>query len=65
MSEWISTKDKLPEKHVGVLVTVETKILTRVCIAYRIGDDWHEGVFSLFGDAVTAWMPLPEPYKEN
>ena len=62
-SEWISVKDRLPEKYKLVLCYKDGK--TR--IGYYIGAEYVKGV-AAFADyshtrsfGVTHWMPLPEP----
>jgi len=56
MNEWISVKDRLPEEDILVLVFIPywRKISTD-----RLGKDgcWR----GAFGEAITHWMPLPEP----
>lgn len=65
MSEWISVKDRLPEKE------------TDVFVAGLHCNSWIYSVAGLFGDeflsmetedemrfTVTHWMPLPEPPKD-
>lgn len=62
MMEWISVKDKLPEKQTRVLLfdNCGFGILTG-----RIGSaGWYlEGDLDKYAN-VTHWMPLPEPPKE-
>ena len=71
--EWIPCSKKLPEYEEYVLVTFIDKsaIDTEVMCVRRIEGfaDWY---WSDFADEYTweaseviAWMPLPEPYKEN
>ena len=50
---WIPVSEKLPEENGGYLVTVKRGYVTT---ALWVGnaENWKE---------VTAWMPLPEPYK--
>jgi len=66
--EWIKTARKLPEYGKGVLILLNTGLMT---VSYRkeknIGYDWQlfgdtEGslVVGMF-DYVEYWMPLPEP----
>ena len=55
-AEWISIKDRLPEKSCKVLVSTNQS---------GVGDMWFSKEFGwhlLKNDAkVTHWMPLPEP----
>ena len=58
---WIPVEEKLPEDDSMVLVTCRTKKgVLSVNRAYCDGAFWH-GCGSMSG--VTAWMPLPEPYR--
>lgn len=58
---WIPVSERLPEKDGRYLVTNTQWGAYEVDwdIFYKEQDDW------LFGKDVTAWMPLPEPYKEE
>lgn len=53
LPRWIPVSEKLPEENGGYLVTVKRGYVTT---ALWVGnaENWKE---------VTAWMPLPEPYK--
>ena len=53
--KWIPISERLPEEHGRYLVTVKDGWVTR---ALWVGnaENWKE---------VTAWVPLPEPYKEE
>lgn len=58
---WISVDERLPEDERMVLVTCQTKKGIRSTNrAYYDGAFWH-GSGSM--SSVTAWCPLPEPYK--
>lgn len=60
---WIPVDERLPEDERMVLVTCQTKKGIRSTNrAYYDGMFWH-GSGSMSG--VTAWQPLPEPYKED
>lgn len=60
---WIPVSERLPEDERMVLVTCQTKKGIRSTNrAYYDGKIWH-GSGSMSG--VTAWQPLPEPYKEK
>ncbi|MCB6310321.1 DUF551 domain-containing protein [Mediterraneibacter glycyrrhizinilyticus] len=58
---WISVEERLPEDERMVLVTCQTKKGIRSTNrAYYDGAFWH-GSGSM--SSVTAWQPLPDPYK--
>lgn len=63
-TEWIPTSERLPEEYGEYLVTKRTigwncEEYDSNDIAYFDSDGFHKA------DKVTAWMPLPEPYKED
>ena len=69
---WIPVSERLPENGYGVLVTVNGKhnniiFVNALEIAeYRNTEGWIiEGYLDWLDPDVTAWMPLPEPYKES
>jgi hypothetical protein len=57
--EWIPATERLPEDASTVLALDSDGT---ICSAYYVGR-WHGGG-NLDEDAVTHWMPLPEPPKE-
>ena len=58
---WIPVEERLPEDERMVLVTCQTKKGIRSTNrSYYDGAFWH-GSGSM--SSVTAWQPLPEPYK--
>ncbi len=63
MSDWISTKDRLPEEGKEVLVSTKSKNGQRnVNKGYYLPE---ESRFAHRGKAeVTHWMPLPEQPRE-
>lgn len=70
VGEWILCSDRLPEEDETVLIT--TKAMDKVyCGTYtkRYGFSMREGFICDYGfmwlNTALAWMPLPEPYKEQ
>lgn len=58
---WIPVSERLPEDDTTVLVSCKTRSgTTFVRAGYCIYGSWH-----LNCEGVTAWRPLPEPYKEG
>jgi hypothetical protein len=60
VQEWISVKDRLPEKWQNVLV-VRTDGAFRFDFVGSL-DVWYDDV-NFVGYPVTHWMPLPQPPK--
>lgn len=56
---WIPISESSPRDDTIAMVTVETDRGSRIRIDLYLNDRW-----TCFGDAVTAWMPKPEPYQE-
>jgi uncharacterized protein DUF551 len=57
--EWINIKEKLPKDEGCYLCTVTLVDAIVVTVLY-----FKDNLFTLH-DAVTHWMPLPEPPKES
>ena len=57
---WISVKEKLPEKNGEYIVCYEDG---------DVSTDWYgftdDGLIAGFDEDIVAWMFLPEPYKED
>lgn len=66
MNEWISVKDRLPEKDVEVLVYTRNRFVST--LDHEDIDYLEEnGKFHRYNgnQYISHWMPLPEPPKEN
>ena len=70
---WIPVTEKLPEPETYILVSCDNFTLPDIA-TYRVDDDDGSGAFYpgdedytylSVGFYVNAWMPLPEPYKEE
>ena len=63
VAEWVPVEEGLPEEEKMVLVTCQAKNgHISVNRAYYMDGFWH-GSGSMAG--VTAWMPLPDPYRKD
>lgn len=64
--KWIPVSEKLPEKNVWVLVTVEQSGVRYQEIMRRNNyiETWTDNIDN-YTDEITAWMPLPAPYKKE
>lgn len=60
VSQWIPCSEQLPEDGDEVIVTVWGN---STMIAWRYNNEWKTESFSLDDEEVSAWMPLPEPWK--
>lgn len=57
---WIPVSERLPKEYAQYLVCFETG----ECYVYWLEDsDWSRSVSEKEG--ILAWMPLPEPYRED
>ncbi len=67
MAEWISVKDRLPEKEQEVLCYCGEFIGDLIKVYTYMGNDKWEDDYGYFGSAkeegISHWMPLPEPPK--
>ena len=68
MSEWISVKERLPEKPGEYLVAYHPCYWDNVQPEFRVGIDSFRGKTAWAKkkyQCVTHWMPLPEPPEEG
>lgn len=63
-NRWIPVSERLPEKNVWVLVTVEQsgKRYQEIMRRNNYTEAWTDDIDN-YTDEITAWQPLPEPYK--
>lgn len=60
--QWIPVSERLPEKGKDLLVYDGECVY----VAYYYDGKWWSSDYHLSGDRpVKAWMPLPEPYREE
>lgn len=60
MSKWIPVTERLPEKDKRVIVTGMMFGMWEINI-----DSWNGERWDKYGGYVSAWMNLPEPYRES
>ena len=76
--DWIPVSERLPKRGKDVLVTRKyygkddgnkDSIYVEISACYADGEEWHgfsdEYKMSPKNHKVIAWMPLPEPYRED
>lgn len=65
---WIPVSERLPEKHKDVITTVKYSGFMGMYgrwLKTAFIDGYGEWNGECIGGEVIAWMPLPEPYKED
>jgi len=60
MNEWVSVKERMPEKNRACLFCYHDESL-EVELGYFEGEVWIGGQFNWIKEDVPFWMPLPEP----
>ena len=61
-NSWVPVEERLPEDAEDVIATTENG--EEITLAWYCGEDWRSAID---GDSINviAWMPLPEPYRED
>lgn len=71
---WIPVSERLPEEYGKYLVTMKSGLVKeatykpkRIYVNFREGWSacYADGLFYHDDSEIVAWMPLPEPYKED
>ena len=62
-NEWISVKDSLPEEATDRVLVCDA--FTKNQAVGFMSDGYINCWDDMFDDAITHWMPLPEPPKES
>lgn len=67
MSEWISVKEEEPKPYMEVIIYSKKLKMVTVATFDSACNDWDLGdhTFNHPFDAVSHWMPLPQPPKEK
>lgn len=70
-TQWIPCSERLPEDESYILVSFENSTMPDIA-RYEENDEGgtfypgdEEETYASYGLIVNAWMPLPEPYKEE
>ena len=62
---WIPCSERLPEENTEVLIA-RKKNKHEINMGYHIKEvGWYDQCYHHFVDDVLAWMPLPDPYRED
>lgn len=60
--QWIPCEERLPEMGQKVLASGLQTVFSHIYKGYE--DDIHKWVWRDYQKTITAWQPIPEPYKE-
>lgn len=61
-TQWIPCSERLPENAMNVIAQFSSGTVTELRYA---GNGIFEGIYDYSTKVIIAWMPLPEPYKEE
>ena len=62
IGQWIPCSERLPENAMNVIAQFSSGTVTELRYA---GNGIFEGIYDYSTKVIIAWMPLPEPYKEE
>lgn len=62
LGQWIPCSERLPENAMNVIAQFSSGTVTELRYA---GNGIFEGIYDYSTKVIIAWMPLPEPYKEE
>ena len=62
LGKWIPCSERLPENAMNVIAQFSSGTVTELRYA---GNGIFEGIYEYSTKVIIAWMPLPEPYKQN
>lgn len=60
--KWIPCSERLPENAMNVIAQFSSGTVTELRYA---GNGIFEGIYDYSTKVIIAWMPLPEPYRQN
>ena len=61
-TQWIPCSERLPENAMNVIAQFSSGTVTELRYA---GNGIFEGIYDYSTKVIIAWMPLPEPYREE
>lgn len=62
LGQWIPCSERLPENNTDVIVCFYSGTVTEM---RYLGNGIFQGIYEHTTKVIVAWMPLPEPYKEE
>ena len=60
--QWIFCSERLPEDNTDVIICFYNGEITEM---RYLGNEIFQGIYKHTTKVIVAWMPLPEPYKEE